>query len=188
MKDSSLKRLRWLIAGIDAVNVNVGRAAAWLLLAMAVLVFLIAILRYLFNFGAVFLQEAAVYLHAGAFMVAIGYALLRGDHVRVDIFYHDRSVRHRALVDLLGGLLLLLPICLVALYYCAPYVLQSWLRLEQSQESGGIPALFLLKTFLLLGPALLLLQGIAQILRAWLRYVSGVEDSQSEMEGRQEGL
>lgn len=181
-------RLQIWIGRLESINDRVGRGAAWLLLAMAMLIFLVAVLRYAFSFGVVFLQEAAVYLHAAAFMLALGYALLRGDHVRVDIFYHNRSVQHRALVDLLGGLLLLAPFCLVILYYCIPYVFDSWLRLERSQESGGIPALFLLKSFLLIGPALLLLQGVAQILRAWRRYQSGVDDEQSAVHEHHEAL
>src|SRR3546814_3609512 len=83
-------------------------------------------------------------------MVGAGYTLLHNAHVRVDIFYRPSSVRYKAMVDLFGSLLLLLPVTLVVTYASYGFVLDSWMRLEQSREAGGLPALFLLKSAILM--------------------------------------
>lgn len=154
-------------ARIDRLNERVGRLTLWLGFVMAGLTFLVASLRYGLNLGWVFLQEGAIYIHAMFFMFAMGYALLRDAHVRVDVLYHNFDAVRRAKVNLVGHLAFLLPVCVALLYFSAPYVWKSWTRLEGSQESGGIPALFVLKSLLLAMPALLLLQGLSS---AWKDY------------------
>jgi TRAP-type mannitol/chloroaromatic compound transport system permease small subunit len=86
--------------------------------------------------------------------------------VRVDIFYRDASPRTRAQIDLVGALVFLLPMAGLLLWISLPYAARSWAILERSKETAGIPAVFLLKTAIPLFAALLILQGIAQILRA----------------------
>jgi TRAP-type mannitol/chloroaromatic compound transport system permease small subunit len=86
--------------------------------------------------------------------------------VRVDIFYADASARAKALVELIGALLLLLPFMLVLLYLSAPYATRSWMILEHSQETSGLPIVFLLKTLIPLFAILMALQGIAQTIHA----------------------
>ncbi len=137
-----------------------GKAIAWLTLAMVVLTFAIVIMRYGLNLGWIWLQESVTYLHAMVFMLAAAWTLQEGGHVRVDIFYRDRPARHRALVDLLGTLLFLLPFCLFLLIIGWEYVFASWRLLEGSREAGGLPLVYLLKTLILLLPATMLLQAI----------------------------
>jgi len=161
-----LDRLKRLLPWIDRANDAIGRGGAWLILAMAVLVFAIAVLRYLFNLGWVWMQESALYLHAAFFLLAMGYTLLHDGHVRVDIFYTKLGPRGKAWTDLLGTIFLLLPICVLILVYATPYVIDSWVRLEGSPEAGGIPAMFLFKSLMLVMPLLLLLQGFAWSVRA----------------------
>ena len=96
---------------IDAVNETVGRAAAWLALAMVLLEFVVVVMRYVFGVGFIAMQEGVIYLHAGLFLVGAGYTLLHGGHVRVDIFYRDAPPARRAVVDLAGVVLFLLPVC-----------------------------------------------------------------------------
>jgi TRAP-type mannitol/chloroaromatic compound transport system permease small subunit len=88
--------------------------------------------------------------------------------VRVDIFYADASPRTRAIVDLVGALLLLMPFVAVLAWLSLPYVARSWAILERSRETSGLPLVFLLKTLIPLFSALLALQGLAQAARAWL--------------------
>jgi TRAP-type mannitol/chloroaromatic compound transport system permease small subunit len=154
-------------ARIDRANELIGRFTLWLAFAMAGLTFLVASLRYGLNLGWVFLQEGAVYIHAVFFMLAMGYALLRDAHVRVDVFYHEFDAARRAKVNLIGHLTLLIPVCIALVYFSAPYVWKSWTRLEGSQESGGIPALFVLKSLLLVMPLLLVLQALSS---AWTNF------------------
>lgn len=159
---------RQLIDAIDHFSELSGRSVAWLTLVMVLLTFIIVVLRYGFDSGWIAMQESVTWLHATVFMIGASYALKRDSHVRVDIFYQTFSPRGRALVDLLGSLLLLLPVCLFIFLASWDYVLEAWKIGESSAETGGLPALYLLKTLLLIMPGLLILQALAHSLRAWL--------------------
>ena len=89
-----------------------------------------------------------------------------GGHVRVDVFYAHASARTRALIDLAGSLLLLLPFALALLWLSAPYAARSWAILERSQEASGLPLVFLLKTLIPVFALMMALQGVAQAIRA----------------------
>ena len=133
---------------------------------MALVTFAVAIGRYVFSFGFVWLQESYVWMHGILFMVGAGYALLVDAHVRVDILYRPFGRRYKAWIDLAGSLLLLLPMVAVTFWSSLPYVSTSWERLESSREAGGLPGLFLLKSVLIVFCVLLALQGLALAARS----------------------
>ena len=151
---------------IDRLNMAVGRAAAWAALFIVLMQFLVVVLRYVFGQGSIWLSESIFYGHAALFMLAAGWTLREGGHVRVDVFYADASPRAKALVDLFGALLLLLPFMGVLIWYALPYVGRSWAILERSRETSGIPAVFLLKTLIPVFALLMALQGVSQAIRA----------------------
>ena len=159
-----------LLQRLDRFSLVVGHGVAWLALLLVLLTSLIVILRYVAGIGSIALQEAQLYLHASLFMLAMAYTLRCDEHVRVDIFYHRLGRRHRAWVNLLGTLLFLLPLCVLLLVTCWDYVATSWARREGSAEAGGLPWLYVLKTLLLLMPALLAVQALAEGLRALLQW------------------
>lgn len=152
---------------IDGLNGALGRAAAWLALAVVLLQFSVVVMRYVFGAGSIWLTESIIYSHAALLMLAAAWTLQEGGHVRVDIFYTDASPRTKAWVNLLGACLLLLPFMAVLLYFALPYVARSWAILERSRETSGIPAVFALKTLIPLFAVMMALQGIAQAIRAW---------------------
>ncbi len=153
---------------VDRLNGAIGRWVSWLVLAMALVTFAVAILRYVFSFGFVWLQESYVWMHGIVFMAGAGYALLADAHVRVDILYRPFGRRYKAWVDLVGSVLLLLPMVAVAAWSSWPYLLTSWERLETSREAAGLPALYLLKSFLIVFCVLVGLQGLALAARSIL--------------------
>ncbi len=153
---------------LDSISEWTGRGIAWLTLLMVIITFAVVVLRYLFDTGWIAMQESVTYLHAMVFLLGAAYTLRHEGHVRVDIFYHRFGPRGKALVDLFGTLLLLLPVCLFILFISWDYVADSWAYRETSSEPGGLPWVYLLKTTLLLMPLLLVLQGISQLLRAVL--------------------
>jgi len=167
-----------LIPALEAVSIWTGRAISWLSLIMVVVTFLVVVLRYAFDLGWIAMQESVTYMHAALFMLAAAYTLQRDGHVRVDIFYHRLSPRGRAWVDLLGTLLLLVPICGYLAWSGWDYVTESWAVHEGSREAGGIPGVYVLKSLILLMPALMLLQGLAWVLRNGL-VLAGVETTLS---------
>lgn len=154
--------------GIDRLIAAIGRAAMWLSLFVVLLQFAVVVMRYLFGIGSIWASEAVIYGHAALFMLAAAWTLQRNGHVRVDVFYSNASPRTKALVDLLGSLLLLLPFVAVIAWFAVPYVARSWANLERSREISGLPFVYLLKTLIPMFALLLGLAGIAQALRAAL--------------------
>jgi TRAP-type mannitol/chloroaromatic compound transport system permease small subunit len=146
-----------------------GAAIAWLTLPMVFATFLIALLRYAFALNWIWMQELVVWMHALVFMLAAAYTLNRNEHVRVDIFYRQFSEERKALVDLLGSLLFLLPMSFLLIWTSLDYVITSWSIGEGSREAGGLPFPFvpLLKSAIPLAFVLVALQGVAIIADAY---------------------
>ena len=151
---------------IDRLTTGIGRAVAWLALAVVLLQFALVVARYLFGLGSIWATETVIYAHATLFMLAAAWTLRAGGHVRVDVFYAEAMPRTRAKIDLAGSLLLLLPFSTVLVWLSVPYAARSWAILERSQETSGLPLVYLLKTLIPLFAFLMALQGIAQAIRA----------------------
>jgi TRAP-type mannitol/chloroaromatic compound transport system permease small subunit len=151
---------------IDRLNETIGRALAWLTLLTVLVTFAVVVLRYGFDWGSIAMQESVNYLHALVFMAGTAYTLKHNEHVRVDILYTHLSPRGKARVDLFGTLILLLPFCIFLIWVSFPYVINSWQLLEGSREAGGLPLVYLLKSFIPLMGLLLLLQGLSLIARS----------------------
>ncbi|MFV0478234.1 MAG: TRAP transporter small permease subunit [Parahaliea sp.] len=132
---------------------------------MTLLTTIVVILRYGFNIGSIASQEAVIYMHGILFMLSAAYTLQQDSHVRVDIFYRHFSCRTQAWINCIGGIIFLLPFCVFLFFISWSYVAESWHIREVSPEPGGIPAVYLLKTLLLLLPLTLFLQALAETLR-----------------------
>lgn len=150
---------------IDSLNEFLCKIVSWFTLTMVLLTFLIVVLRYGFNLGWIAMQESVMYLHAMVFLLGAAHTLRVNEHVRVDIFYRSFSQIKQAKVDILGSLLLLMPVNIFIFMVSFEYVMRSWRVMEESQEAGGMPAVFLLKSLILIFPLTMLLQGIAEIVR-----------------------
>jgi TRAP-type mannitol/chloroaromatic compound transport system permease small subunit len=170
-----LRFLLLIARATDAANERIGVSIAWLALALVLVAFTVVLMRYVFGVGSVKMQESIVYMHAIVFMAAAGYTLLHNGHVRCDIFYAAASPRRRALIDLIGVVIFLLPTCALIAWAAWPYVAQAWAVREGSQEGSlGIPGVYLLKSVILVFAALVALQGIALAIRSALR-LAGAE-------------
>ena len=167
---------------IDAVVRQIGEWATWLSLGMVLVTFTVVVLRYAFDIGSIALQESVTYMHAVLFMLGIAYTLERNGHVRVDIFYERLSRRGRARVDLIGTLLLLIPVCILIIWLGWAYVAESWRVQEASRETGGLPAVYLLKSLILIMPILLLAQGLSNAVRNGL-FLTGMEEALPPADG-----
>ncbi|MEA3242829.1 MAG: TRAP transporter small permease subunit [Pseudomonadota bacterium] len=174
MSESALKSLS---LRLDRIAELVGNAAAWMALALVLVTFTVVMLRYLFQLGWIAMQESILYLHASLFLLGAAYTLKKDGHVRVDIFYRGFSAKRKALVDLLGSLLLLLPVCSFLLWASWDYVTIAWSIHEGSQEAGGLPYVYLLKTLIPVAVLLLILQGISQSLSSLSTLASGKSDN-----------
>lgn len=165
---------------INQLNYRMGQMISWLTLILVALVIIVVLSRYLLGIGSIAVQESVTYVHAVIFMLGLAFTLQRGGHVRVDIFYRDFSARRKAIVDLIGTVIFLLPFCGLILFGSWDYVMASWSIKESSSETGGIAAVYLLKTLMLFMPITLALQGLAQIIDSFL--VLKVDSSGMERE------
>ena len=155
-----------LIRIIDTLNERLGRSAAWLALAMVLLMFLIVILRYAFQVGSIAMQEFVMYLNALIFTLGAAYTLKEQGHVRVDVFYNRFGKSTKSWIDIVGTLFFLFITCGFVIWASWDYVAVSWRIREGSAESSGLPFVYLLKSSLLLLPILLAVQGFAEIVRS----------------------
>jgi TRAP-type mannitol/chloroaromatic compound transport system permease small subunit len=134
-------------------------------------------MRYLFQIGSVALQELEWHLFAIIFLLGAAYTFKHDGHVRVDILYrsHKFNDRQRAYIDLAGSVVFLIPFCLLIIFSSWPFVANSFSMLEGSPDPGGLPYRFLLKACIPLAFALIMLQGIANALQAFLYLKYGTE-------------
>ena len=175
-----MKPLVIFVNAVESFTEITGRLIAWLTMLMVALVVLVVVTRYFLEVGSIALQESVTYLHCLVFMMGLAFTLKHDGHVRVDIFYRGFSSKSKAMVNLLGGIFFLVPVCLVIFFTSLDYVLASWAIHETSAENNGLPFVYLLKTLMLLMPATLLLQGIAEIIKSGL-VVSGADISETPM-------
>jgi TRAP-type mannitol/chloroaromatic compound transport system permease small subunit len=157
-----------IASAIERAIAAIGRAAAWCCLYVVVVEFAVVIMRYALGAGSIKLQESVVYAHAGLFMLAAAWTLQVDGHVRVDIFYAQARPRTRALIDLVGAVVFLLPFATVLVLLSVPYAERSWVIFESSREASGLPFVYLLKTLIPLFALLIGLQGVAQAIHAAL--------------------
>jgi TRAP-type mannitol/chloroaromatic compound transport system permease small subunit len=157
-----------LADAIDRAIAAIGRTAVWCCLYVVLAEFAVVFMRYALGIGSIKLQESVLYAHAGVFMLAAAWTLQVEGHVRVDIFYAELRPRARALIDLFGALVFLLPFAAVLGVLSIPYVERSWAILEHSREASGLPFVYLLKTLIPVFALLIFLQGVVQAMRAAL--------------------
>lgn len=177
---------RPLWARIDRLSGVLGTLASWLALLMILVGAFNALARYLGRFTGVDLSSNAYlelqwYLFSLVFLLGGSYALSRDAHVRVDVFYSRLSERAKAWIDLLGGLLFLLPFTVFGFWVSIPSVRNSFAVREVSPDPGGLWR-WPIKAVILVSFALLFLQGVAEVLRN-LEKVRGGPTSDAEEDG-----
>ena len=162
--------IRNIINSIDILNETIGRAASWLVLAMVLLICYDVTMRYSFHQGSVALQELEWHLFALIFLLGSAYTLKHNNHVRVGMLYQSQylSNKHRAMINILGIILFLIPFCVLILITTWPFVENAYYYLEGSPDPGGLPYRYLLKGSILVAFTLLILQGVAELLRNYL--------------------
>ena len=164
-----------LMTAINGLNRWVGNVFMWDSVAIVLVCFWVVVERYLFANTRLWMQDLYPWLNGVMFTAVAGYGLYRNDHVRVDIFFRPASLMRKAWLDLLGVCLFLLPFAAVVWIYSYSFVARSVGLLESSANPGGMPGLFVLKSFILVFAALIALQGVAMAIRSVL-IIAGRED------------
>lgn len=178
-----MRGLLKLSGAIDWLNAQVGKWVLWLILASTAISGINAVVRKIFNTSSNAYLEVQWYLFAASFMLAAGYTLLQGEHVRIDVVAGRLSKRAQIWIDIVGFAFFLTPMCLAVLYFGIPFFLQGFRSGEMSSNAGGLirwPVYLMMP----LGFFLLQLQGLSELIKriAFLRGL--IPDPTAKHEGK----
>ncbi|WP_108658734.1 TRAP transporter small permease subunit [Acuticoccus kandeliae] len=158
-----MQALLSVAGGLNLVARRIGQLAAWLAIALMLVIVLDVVTRRFIVLGSTKLQDLEWHLHAALFLLCLGYAYVEGAHVRIDILSARFSPKAVATIELLGALLMLVPFCLVVLHYGWSFVARSFAMDEGSASQTGLPHRWIIKSFLLFGFGTLLMAAVAAI-------------------------
>lgn len=161
---------------IDTLNEWVGRLTYGLVFLMVLVGVWNVLGRYIGraigqNLTSNALIEIQWYLFDLVFLLGAAYTLKHNEHVRVDLFYKDWSIRRKALFNFIGTIIFLIPFCSLVIYYSWGNVINSWQMGEISPDPGGLPR-YPIKSFIIVGLLLLVLQGISEAIKNWFIFRS----------------
>lgn len=160
---------------VDRVSELIGRYLIWLIFASTLISGINASVRKAFNYSSNSFLEVQWYLFAASFLLASGYTLLNGEHVKIDVIYHRLSKRTQMWIDVFGFILFLTPVCIAVLVFGIPWAWKGFVSGEMSNNAGGLirwPVFFMMP----IGFALLLLQGWSELIKR-LAFLQGlIED------------
>ncbi len=164
--------LQRFINGIDKLNNLVGKSVSWMSLALVLLVCFDVLRRFIFERTDAWIMELEWHMFAMIFLLGAGYTLKEQKHVRVDLFYSNFEPREKALVNMVGGIVFLVPMCVLLIYLSFYYAYSSYQIGEGSADPGGLSYRYLIKMIIPIGLFFLLLQGLAETARSFIIYKS----------------
>lgn len=150
--------------GVDWLNSQVGKYVIWLILASTVISGVNAVIRKAFDMSSNAYLEVQWYLFAASFLLAAGYTLLNGEHVKIDVISGRLSKRAQIWIDVFGFVVFLTPVCLALLWYGIPFFLKGFYSGEMSSNAGGLirwPVYLMMP----IGFTLLMLQGFSELIK-----------------------
>jgi TRAP-type mannitol/chloroaromatic compound transport system permease small subunit len=163
-----MKFLNAYIRFIDNLNTKLGIITSWMTFALVLITCYDVFTRYVLNISSIALQELEWHLFAVIFLMAAAYTLIKDDHVRVDVFYSRFTEKKKAWINLLGAIFFLIPFCILVIYVSKDFVINSFLFGETSPDAGGLPARYIIKSFIPISFIFLLLQGISLAFKSFL--------------------
>ena len=159
---------------VDWLNTQIGKYVIWLILASTVISGVNAAVRKAFNMSSNAFLEIQWYLFAASFLIAAGYTLLNGEHVKIDVISSRLSKRAQIWIDVIGLTFFLTPMCLAILWYGVPFFLKGFYSGEVSSNAGGLIR-WPVYAMIPLGFSLLLLQGWSELIKR-LAFLQGLID------------
>ena len=153
-----------LSAIIDAINRTIGKWLAWFIMVAVIVSAANATVRKVFDISSNSWLELQWVLFSVVFLLCAPWTLLDNEHIRIDIVNNMLPQRVRNWIDLIGHALFLLPLTIIMVVTGIPFFLRSWEINEQSGNAGGLPQ-WPAKSLVMIGFALLLAQGISEIIK-----------------------
>lgn len=169
--------LKGYIAFSDRVVEWSGKMVSWLTALLVLVICYDVVMRYVFNSSSVAIYELEWHIFSLIFLLGAAYALKHDRHVRVDVFYSSYPERIQAWVNLVGTLLLLLPLCWVLIAEGSDFVANSYRLSESSPDPGGLPARYIIKAAIPIGFILLFIQAISLIFNSILILMDAKQNS-----------
>ena len=153
---------------VEPLLTQIGHAISWIWLVLLVTIVFNVVLRHVFGEGRIELEEIQWHLYSIGFLLGLGYTFQVDRHVRVDVVQERLSPRIQVWLELYGILLCVLPFVALVLIYSVPFILTSFELGEVSVSPGGLPYRWLIKSFLFIGFALLLLAALSRLTQVWV--------------------
>ncbi len=151
---------------LDAFIERIGQISSWLIFILVLMVSGDVFFRYFFHISSIAEQELQWHILAAIAMFGSAFTFQQGEHVRVDLFYHHYSKKVKLYMDILIPILIIIPFSLFIIYLSSEYVMQSYHTGEVSVDPGGLPYRYLVKSLIPIGFTLILIQGLAVLLKA----------------------
>ena len=161
--------VKGLADGIDRFTDLVGRATSWLALGIALVMGANVLLRYGFSIGSIWMQELEWHIMVPICLLGMSYALVHGEHVRVDVMFQYFSQRNKHLVEVITAILAMI-FCALVIWLSIPYVWQSWSIGEGTANPGGIDYRYVIKALIPIGFALFFVQSLSEAIKSYLAY------------------
>lgn len=143
-----------------------GRVFSWIWVPLMLLVVGNVVMRYALGTNYIALEEFQWHLYSAGFMIGLSYCFVHDGHVRVDVIAEHMQPRSRAIIEILGLVILFLPFCYLIISYAIPFVERSYTINEISAAPGGLPMRWLIKSFIIISFVLLAMAGVARLIRA----------------------
>lgn len=153
---------------VDRLISWVGEVASILWTVLIAVIVIQVVARYAFGRGSIMMEELQWHLYAVGFMLGLSFTELKERNVRIDVLAENFSPRTRLWIELLGTLVLFLPLMIAIVWHAIPYFMASWRLNEVSAAPGGLPYRWFLKSFIITAIALLALVGTARLTRVWV--------------------
>lgn len=160
--------MKFISQTIDRLNDLIGQSISWMALILVFLIVVDVSLRYVFQFSSPAIFELEWHLFAALFLLGAGWTFKNDQHVRVDLFYQKFSGKGKALVNLIGSMLLLIPFCVVGFFESLDFAINSFKLGETSPDPGGLPARYVIKSCIPISFLLLGLQGFSVSLKSMM--------------------
>ena len=161
---------------VDLLNNFVKKIAettAWLNVLLIGIIIISVVWRYGFHNSLVYLEEFTWHIYAVAFMFGIAYDISVDSHVRVDLIHMSLSKRKQHIIEILGIAILLLPCLVIIIDHSLSWVADSYRVDEHSSSPTGLPHRWIIKAFLPISFALMLVAAVARLIQETLLLIHG---------------
>lgn len=155
-----------IINFVKNIPIWIGKWVSWLTTILVILICVDVLFRYAFNFSKTWIIDLEWHLFAAIFLLGAAFTLSEDKHVRVDVFYSKFSEKNKAIVNVIGSILLLIPWAILIIVKSYHYAMNSWAIKETSPNPGGLPARYIIKFIIVIAFVLLLIQAFVELYKA----------------------